>query len=190
MSGKTRSGRPNDRTADGRQSLEALISCFDQGASASIDAPVDPAGEWFLDIEIDGYSANVAWRADRGFGLYASDAEGYGAGPDEIFRDPGLAARRLKQLADAARAHRNPRMRLGDIRRLVDQPQTEIAGRLHVGQAVISRLENQNDAKLSTIRDYVEALGGRAELVVHFDDFEAPIDLSRAAEPEAGELPA
>lgn len=75
-------------------------------------------------------------------------------------------------------------MRLRDVRHLIDQPQTEIAGRLHVGQAVISRLENQNDAKLSTIRDYVEALGGRAELVVRFDGFEAPIDLSETIEAE------
>ena len=182
MPGKAWNGRQNDLHDDGARSFEALIACFEGVTHASIDAPADPAGEWFFDLEFDGYAANVAWRADRGFGIYVSDAEGYGAGPDEIFRDACLAARRLLQLAEAARTRRNPRMRLRDVRHLIDQPQTEIAGRLHVGQAVISRLENQNDAKLSTIRDYVEALGGRAELIVRFDGFEAPIDLSQTIE--------
>ena len=194
MPGKARNRRQNDIHDDGNHNFEALTVCFENLTRASIDAPADPAGEWYFDLEFDGYAANVAWRAGRGFGIHASDSAAYGAGPDEIFRDAGLAARRLKQLAEAARTHRRPRMRLRDVRHLIDQPQTEIAGRLHVGQAVISRLENQNDAKLSTIRDYVEALGGRAELVVRFDGFEAPIDLSSAigteSEPPIRKVPA
>ena len=91
--------------------------------------------------------------------------------------DPCLASRRLLQLAEAARQHRSPRLRLCDVRHLVNERQTELADRLNVGQGVISRLENRNDAKLSTIYGYVEALGGRAVLMVRFDDFEAPIEI-------------
>lgn len=145
---------------------------------ASVDAPADPAGEWFLDLEVDGFATSVAWRRDRGFGIFSSGTDGIGARPDEIFRDPSLASRRLLQLADAARRHRSPRLRLGDVRLLVNERQTELAGRLKVGQGVISRLESRNDAKLSTIYEYVEALGGRAVLMVRFDDFEAPIELN------------
>jgi hypothetical protein len=36
----------------------------------------------------------------------------------------------------------------------------------------VSRLEHGDDAKLSTLRAYVEALGGRLELVAVFDDDE------------------
>lgn len=162
---------------DGQRCFDALLASLEGVTSASIDAPSDPLGEWYLDLEIEEFSTSVAWKHDRGFGIFSSGTEGIGSRPDETFRDPCLASRRLLQLADAARQHRSPRLRLCDVRHLVNERQTELADRLNVGQGVISRLENRNDAKLSTIYGYVEALGGRAVLVVRFDDFEAPIEI-------------
>lgn len=73
-------------------------------------------------------------------------------------------------------------MRLKDIRQLVDEKQASVASRMHMGQSVVSRLEGQNDALLSTVNRYVEALGGKMKVVVCFDDFEVPIEMPEEEE--------
>lgn len=53
--------------------------------------------------------------------------------------------------------------------------QAELAGILGVRQASISKLENQNDMRLGTLRRYVEALGGELEIRVRFPDEEVEV---------------
>ena len=48
--------------------------------------------------------------------------------------------------------------------------QTELASRLLVEQAAISRIESRDDLHLSTLRDYVQALGGELKLVASFPE--------------------
>jgi transcriptional regulator with XRE-family HTH domain len=48
--------------------------------------------------------------------------------------------------------------------------QAELAGRLEVTQGAISKLEHADDVRISTLRQYLEALGARLELVAIFDD--------------------
>ncbi len=54
---------------------------------------------------------------------------------------------------------------LSELRKLLDAKQTELAERLGVGQEGISRLERRSDMRLSTLRSYVEGLGGELEIV-------------------------
>jgi len=61
---------------------------------------------------------------------------------------------------------------LDELRRARHITQEELAAALGVRQPSVSRLEHGDDAKLSTLRAYVEALGGRLELVAVFDDDE------------------
>ncbi|MGD9714933.1 MAG: XRE family transcriptional regulator, partial [Thermomicrobiales bacterium] len=42
--------------------------------------------------------------------------------------------------------------------------QQDVADRLGVSQANVSRIEHEDDLYLSTLRDYVEALGGELQL--------------------------
>ena len=56
------------------------------------------------------------------------------------------------------------RLRLGDIREAVGKTQVEIATELRLGQGSVSKIERAADMYLSTLRRYIEALGG--ELVV------------------------
>jgi transcriptional regulator with XRE-family HTH domain len=56
------------------------------------------------------------------------------------------------------------RLRLSDIREAVGRTQVELAAQLKLGQASISKIESAADMYLSTLRRYIEALGG--ELVV------------------------
>jgi transcriptional regulator with XRE-family HTH domain len=43
---------------------------------------------------------------------------------------------------------------------------TGLAGRLDVTQGAISKLEHSDDVRVSTLRQYLDALGARLELVV------------------------
>ncbi|MCB1017549.1 MAG: helix-turn-helix transcriptional regulator [Acidimicrobiales bacterium] len=61
---------------------------------------------------------------------------------------------------------------LDELRRARHITQEELAAALGVRQPSVSRLEHGDDAKLSTLRAYVEALGGRLELAAVFDDDE------------------
>lgn len=55
---------------------------------------------------------------------------------------------------------------LSDLRRMAGKAQVEIASALRVKQPSISKIEKQADMYLSTLRSYVEAIGGKLELVV------------------------
>ena len=59
---------------------------------------------------------------------------------------------------------------LKDLRKLRQVTQEEVAKRLGGRQVYISRLEQRADMKLSTLKSYVEALGGELQLVVTFPE--------------------
>jgi len=48
--------------------------------------------------------------------------------------------------------------------------QEDLAAALGVGQDSISRLERRSDMLLSTLRHYLESMGGKLELVAQFPD--------------------
>jgi transcriptional regulator with XRE-family HTH domain len=56
------------------------------------------------------------------------------------------------------------RLRLADIREAIGQTQLVMAAKLKLGQASVSKIESATDMYLSTLRRYIEALGG--ELVI------------------------
>ena len=57
---------------------------------------------------------------------------------------------------------------LKDLRQAVEQTQEDLAATLGVGQDTISRIERRSDMLLSTLRRYVESMGGKLELVAQF----------------------
>lgn len=57
---------------------------------------------------------------------------------------------------------------LKDLRQAAQQTQEQLAVSLGVGQDTISRLEKRSDMLLSTLRHYVESMGGKLELVAQF----------------------
>ena len=57
---------------------------------------------------------------------------------------------------------------LRDLRIAASQTQQDMAQALGVRQDTISRLEQRSDMLLSTMRRYVEAMGGRLDLVATF----------------------
>src|SRR5271165_4591944 len=57
---------------------------------------------------------------------------------------------------------------LRELRRAKQITQEEVAQRLRGRQVYVSRLERRADMKLSTLRDYIRALGGDLQLMVTF----------------------
>ena len=57
---------------------------------------------------------------------------------------------------------------LKDLRQAVERTQQDLAASLGVGQDTISRIERRSDLLLSTLRRYIEAMGGELELVARF----------------------
>ena len=79
------------------------------------------------------------------------------------------------------RAETLEEIRLFELRHREAVSQAELAGRLDVTQGAISKLEHADDVRVSTLRQYLEALGARLELVAVFDDEDrsVPVHLGR-----------
>jgi transcriptional regulator with XRE-family HTH domain len=87
-------------------------------------------------------------------------------------------ARKLDDVMAALPAERRARIEqramelatLKDLRAAAQKTQEDLAAALGVGQDSISRLERRSDMLLSTLRHYVESMGGKLELVAQFPD--------------------
>ena len=79
-----------------------------------------------------------------------------------------LAPRVAEERARMHRADLERGLTLDTLRRAADLTQTDLARRLGVSQAAVSRMEQRHDLLLSTLTSYVEALGGRMRVVVEF----------------------
>lgn len=65
--------------------------------------------------------------------------------------------------------------RLGAIRQGRGVTQIQLAAELGRSQGQVSDIERRDDLYLSTLRAYVEALGGRLEVAAIFDEERTPI---------------
>lgn len=74
---------------------------------------------------------------------------------------------------------------LRELRKAAGKAQADIAATLKIKQPSVSKLEKQTDMYLSTLRNYVEAIGGELDLVVRLPSRRA-IKLRRLGEVLAG----
>ena len=61
-------------------------------------------------------------------------------------------------------------MTLRDLRKARKQTQERVAEKLGINQENVSRLERRSDLLISTLSSYVEAMGGKLNLVAVFPD--------------------
>jgi len=75
---------------------------------------------------------------------------------------------------------------LRELREIAGKAQLDVAAALHIKQPSVSKIEKQTDMYLSTLRSYIEAIGGQLELTVklprrpalkihHLGDVVAPV---------------
>ena len=76
---------------------------------------------------------------------------------------------------------------LRDLRHALDLTQVKMAEELGIGQEGVSRLEKRSDLLISTLRSYIEAMGGKLRLVAEFPN-RPPVLLSGLTTVAAGAL--
>jgi hypothetical protein len=59
---------------------------------------------------------------------------------------------------------------LRELRRIAGKAQADVAAALRIKQPSVSKVENQTDMYVSTLRAYVEAIGGKLELIVRLPE--------------------
>lgn len=114
--------------------------------------------------------------------------------PDDLAKRPAVRkdAERVREdlrLEDLRHARS-----LRELRTARSMTQKHLAAALSVDQAQVSRLERQPDLYLSTMRKFLAGLGGRASVLVQFDDEEEPVlldleDLAGGLEAAGGATP-
>lgn len=75
--------------------------------------------------------------------------------------------RRFKELVNEVES-------LKELRRISAKSQAKIAKTLKISQPAVSKIEKQTDMYLSTLRGYVEAIGGELDVIVRLPN-RAPV---------------
>jgi DNA-binding Xre family transcriptional regulator len=68
---------------------------------------------------------------------------------------------------------------LAELRNSRNVTQVELAAQLGISQGNVSRLEGRSEVYLSTLRSYIEALGGHLEIAAVFDDERVTVAVGR-----------
>jgi DNA-binding XRE family transcriptional regulator len=85
---------------------------------------------------------------------------------DRLLASPQVAADVADANAAAEEMDRVYAMNLAMIRKAAQMTQVEVAKKLGVGQAAVSRLESREDMLLSTLYDYLTATGADAASII------------------------
>jgi transcriptional regulator with XRE-family HTH domain len=156
---------------DIQQVAQVLKNEF-SGLRSELESPKDPAGIYWLDLELDGHAVTVEWKKGVGFGISASSMEPiYGEKPEETYEAIDDAVGRIRQLLARKEFTRPPvSVMLTELRERLGLPQTHVAERMNVTQASVSKLERRDDMHIRTLARYVATLGGVLELNIRFSD--------------------
>jgi DNA-binding XRE family transcriptional regulator len=93
-----------------------------------------------------------------------------------------LAPDRRERIERRAAQLISEELNLREVRRLRKLTQARLSRKLKIGQEGVSRIEKRSDLYLSTLRSYVEGIGGKLSLVVEFPD-RAPVLLAGFGDP-------
>jgi ribosome-binding protein aMBF1 (putative translation factor) len=96
----------------------------------------------------------------------------------------GFPPERKERVADDAAALETA-LALHELRKNRAVSQEELAAKLSVGQPAVAKLERRADMYVSNLRRYVEALGGKLEIIARFPD--GVVTITDVGEANAGE---
>jgi transcriptional regulator with XRE-family HTH domain len=65
---------------------------------------------------------------------------------------------------------------LQELRKALELTQNELADTLHIKQAAVSKIENQSDMFISTLRRFLIAMGANLKIIAEFQDHEVVIN--------------
>ena len=81
-----------------------------------------------------------------------------------------LPPRRQRRIEKRSQELKQEIESLRELREITGKAQIDVAAALKIKQPSVSKIENQADMYLSTLRGYVEAIGGELELVVRLTE--------------------
>ena len=90
----------------------------------------------------------------------------------ELTRD--ITPERRRRI-DAMKRELLAEMPLNELRRARALTQQDLAETLHVTQPAVAKLEQRADIYVSSLRSYIEAVGGRLKIVAEFPEGEVAI---------------
>jgi DNA-binding transcriptional regulator YiaG len=67
-------------------------------------------------------------------------------------------------------------MPLHELRKAQQMSQDTLAKALNINQAAVSKMERRTDMYISTLRNYIRAMGGELEIVATFPDGQVKIE--------------
>lgn len=159
-----------------RQFLEALETMH-PGVTVSCEKGGDKTGDWWMDVGHRKGNFTAHWEPSNGFGLHpASDEADFGELPPERYADISMMLRRVEQLVDDGQVGT---LGLRDLREVHGLSQAELAMRLGIQQAAVSKVERRHDLHLDTLSAIVKALGGTLEMKVKFPGGEVPLRMAQ-----------
>jgi transcriptional regulator with XRE-family HTH domain len=100
---------------------------------------------------------------------------------DYMARLPKKRQQAIKKRADELIAEEATLRQLREAR---ERSQEEVARKLHIKQAAVSKLERRADMYLSTLRGFIEAMGGKLEIIARFPNQAVRITQFEALDPE------
>jgi DNA-binding XRE family transcriptional regulator len=159
--------------------MQAVLCNTFPEAKITLEKPLHKDGVWSIDVRLGGYHMAIEWSEATGFGLTSDSEHGYGEPADEHYKDIGTALMRSVRLIKN-RAETVPPypVRIKELRQKLKLSQEEVAARMGVNQAAVSKLESREDSHVTTLREYARALGGRLVLRVVFEDSSNDIELA------------
>jgi predicted transcriptional regulator len=77
--------------------------------------------------------------------------------------------------AEAAAVQLDAEMDLAEVRRAMKLSQEELGQTLQINQGSVAKIEKRADMYVSTLRRFIEAMGGELEIVARFPDHSVKI---------------
>ena len=101
---------------------------------------------------------------------------------DDMARLPKKRQQAIKKRTEEVIAEEATLRRLREAR---ERSQVEMAEKLHIKQSAVSKLERRTDMYLSTLRRYIESMGGKLEIIARFPDHAVRITQFEALDPDS-----
>jgi DNA-binding XRE family transcriptional regulator len=135
----------------------------------------DPNGFQFLNFLIGDFEVAVEWKSEHGFGISSfQDDSSASAGmfdpPCEWYATEPAAFHRVASLVFDRRTTKPRQFKISEIRHERGLSQETLSEQLSVKQATYSKLERRKDVKVSSLRQVIEAMGGKLLIQAVFAD--------------------
>ncbi|MCY2964300.1 MAG: helix-turn-helix transcriptional regulator [Planctomycetota bacterium] len=135
----------------------------------------DPNGFQFLNLLVGEFEVGVEWKKEYGFGISSfrddsSSSEGMFDSPSEWYSTEKAAFHRVASLVFDQRSTKPRQFKISEIRHERGMSQEALSEQLSVKQSTYSKLERRKDVKVSSLRQVIEAMGGKLLIQAVFED--------------------